>query len=134
MMNEWNSIETVPKDGTIIDLWCETHFDQYEGRRFVDCSWPKYGSTPRWESERWLNLPRTPLEWKPTHWMSRPKSPSEQPEENKLHAALEFYARPEHWMSLHETGGNRTVLVAIGSGSTVDGWAVAKDALIGMSA
>lgn len=44
-------------------------------------------------------------------------------------AALEFYARHEHWMALHETGGSRTVLAAMGAPPSECGWAVAEAAL-----
>lgn len=43
-------------------------------------------------------------------------------------AAVEFYARHEHWMGTAEDGPQK-LLIANGDTSGVDGWAVAEDAL-----
>lgn len=42
--------------------------------------------------------------------------------------ALEFYAKPEHWMALAEDGP-RTSLVALSGDLPPDGWSVAERAL-----
>jgi len=65
----WQSIATVPKDGTKVDLW-------YEGRRLTNMSWgvtsPMFPSG-YWEREndQWWDAEYT----NPTHWMPIPDAP-----------------------------------------------------------
>lgn len=44
-------------------------------------------------------------------------------------AALEFYARHDHWMQVTESAEASTLLVAGASLATADGWAMAEKAL-----
>ena len=54
---------------------------------------------------------------------------------DELVAALEFYARGEHWMALAgDSDGPSKVLIANGDTPDVDGWAVARAALAEVSA
>lgn len=62
---EWQPIESVPKDGTLFDVW-------RDGVRFTDCHW-----------ERGLVMRKRgyPATWEvfnpqPTHWMPLPTPPS----------------------------------------------------------
>ena len=71
----WQPIETVPKDGTRIDLWAKSWlpaFDRFEFRRFADCYWSK-GDTMCNVKAAWAGLDR---EWHPTHWMPLPSPPT----------------------------------------------------------
>ncbi len=72
-MTDWQPIETAPKDGTRIDLWAETVFPGYNGKRFINCRWGK--NPGPFEDSKWLNLPHNPLNWAPTHWMLLPEPP-----------------------------------------------------------
>jgi hypothetical protein len=69
-MTDWQPIETAPKDGTVIDLWC----------------WPYNGQARRMTGYWWVRGVgwRTDLrendiaksKWnKPTHWMPMPAPP-----------------------------------------------------------
>ena len=42
---QWQPIESAPKDGTIVDLWCRRGDDEF---RFVNCRWgqPTWGTQP----------------------------------------------------------------------------------------
>jgi hypothetical protein len=61
-MAEWQSIETAPKDGTQILVFCETVMT------VARCFQPPLGS------DRWLTLDGG-YEIEPTHWMSLPDPP-----------------------------------------------------------
>lgn len=88
-MSKWQPIETAPKDGTPVDLWCVNEVDAIRiedgshpvGVRLTDC-W--------WEGE-WMRLMDDgywdPVEgepggayglppWTPTHWMPLPEPPA----------------------------------------------------------
>ena len=69
---KWQPIETVPEDGTRIDLWAESH-RRYTGRRFPGCSWNDI-------TERWTGLPYDYKEWKPVYWMFPPDPPKDKDE------------------------------------------------------
>lgn len=69
MFGEWRPIETAPKDGTIIDLWC-IH-PAYKSERAADAKFKDNGWVFGFFSEK-LNTG-----WYPTHWMSLPPPPSD---------------------------------------------------------
>jgi hypothetical protein len=50
-------------------------------------------------------------------------------ENHRLRQALMFYAARDSWMGVTENAEARTLLVAAGRTSTMDGWAVAEEAL-----
>lgn len=68
-MNEWQPIETAPKDGTEIDLWAG-------GFRFPDSKYYKdawrYWGPDDYDSQEWVKIIH-PV----THWMPLPKPPTE---------------------------------------------------------
>lgn len=93
----WQDIETAPKDGTLIDLWCvsppESDFvPENGGIRLTNCAWETEKSY--WPYTGWSRvlddgdmdlvdgppvaqhgLPR----WVPTHWRLPPSPPSSTP-------------------------------------------------------
>lgn len=76
-MSVWKSINTAPKDGTLVDLWGINHlrFDK-EQHRITNVS---FGDVVDWmgrERKDWRHGRGEDFE--PTHWMQRPKSPQEQ--------------------------------------------------------
>jgi len=80
-MQQWQPIETAPKDGTKIDIWIA-------GERRTDVRWMWSEDKPHrewwcveepdgdWGRMEWCNLGQT-YSVAPTHWMPRPKSPKE---------------------------------------------------------
>jgi hypothetical protein len=60
MCNPWQPIATVPKDGTVVDLWVPGH------GRITDEWWDDGWSMPAGE------------EWQPTHWMIAPEPEDDQ--------------------------------------------------------
>lgn len=73
-MNEWQPIETAPRDcGDFIDLWAQ-------GRRYTDCAWgrPTYGKENCWvqmDAGYDCNGPIDEPVINPTHWMPLPEPP-----------------------------------------------------------
>jgi hypothetical protein len=76
-MSEWQPIETVPKNGTIVDLWIQLPGSQtgyrVAGAEWLDGEWKHY-SLPEFGHS--LELCR--LDWQHciTHWMPLPKPPT----------------------------------------------------------
>jgi len=73
-MSEWQPIETAPKDGTQVDLWCCSGSDLRYGERYVDAEflggkWKYYSDC----YEGWVTISYTP-----THWMPLPSPPKVQ--------------------------------------------------------
>jgi hypothetical protein len=86
-MSEWRDIATVPKDGTVIDLWCPavTLPNGYvlEARRKANCRWNvEHEKGGYWEGE-FIECEDSFTElgaWcqAPTHWMPLPEPPTEE--------------------------------------------------------
>ena len=83
--NQWQPIETAPKDGTPVDLWCG-------GSRRTDCEWreptdreywvhgsdePSDGEQTIGAEPRWFSADGWPMGFgdKHTHWMPLPQPP-----------------------------------------------------------
>jgi hypothetical protein len=64
-MDNWQPIETAPKDGTKIDLW---HKDGY---RVADCRWDI-------KTKLWFTDGPFPDDSDVTHWMPLPAAPAAQ--------------------------------------------------------
>jgi hypothetical protein len=62
-MTDWQPIETVPKDGTPVDLWSDLH-----QRHWTDCVW---------KEEKWWHFGSVyqAYEFEPTYWMHPPGPP-----------------------------------------------------------
>ncbi len=74
---EWQPIETAPKDGTEVDLWCEP-FDAMEvgnACRMTNCMFSEH-SDDVWKAyvalHGWCSIEKF---WRPTHWMPVPTPP-----------------------------------------------------------
>ncbi len=83
MINNWQPIDTAPKDGRPIDLWVEGPYYP-GGHRFANSFWFIHewddSETPEWRtmfSER-VGV-SFPLDGKPTHWMPIPAPPPPPP-------------------------------------------------------
>jgi hypothetical protein len=71
----WQPIETVPKDGSTIDLWCRNISHGSTGEvRCADMWWDE-------DVGRWVDRSGVILEqkWRPTHWMPLPDGPPRSP-------------------------------------------------------
>lgn len=67
-MRDWQPIETVPRDGTVVDLW----FSGEWNRRIPDAYWSEalQAWVPQGRGCSYLDSPLI------THWMPLPKSPA----------------------------------------------------------
>jgi hypothetical protein len=67
----WRPIETVPKDGSTIDLWCRNISQGSTGEVRIPDAW--------WDDDvdRWVDSTGFCIEqkWCPTHWMPLPAPP-----------------------------------------------------------
>ena len=70
----WQPIETAPKDGRKVDLWCINHLHYAKaGQRVCNVDW---GTVTDWmgnERDDWRHGHGEDLE--PTHWMPLPEAP-----------------------------------------------------------
>jgi len=102
-MNEWQPIETAPKDGRPIDVWCvppdDCDFEPVNGGvRLTDVLWQSGDN--RESRSGWIRMlddgsrdyVEGPMEnhlglpaWKPTHWMPRPEPPESTPTLEVIH-------------------------------------------------
>jgi hypothetical protein len=65
----WRPIETAPRDGTLIDIWCD-------GERLPDCCWDPHGFGNTGWQQKYAEVPNFfPINGTPTHWMPRPEAP-----------------------------------------------------------
>jgi len=62
---EWQTIDTAPKDGTIVDVWA---WMRYTNARYLNGVW-EFDSPDSGYTE---DIPNNP-----THWMPLPKAPNE---------------------------------------------------------
>ena len=78
---QWLPIETAPKDGTVVDLWCKRSWNPpalYE--RVVDQYYHKYHKL--WQTERETHYIQSTFDTRenrhliPVGWMHRPKPPT----------------------------------------------------------
>lgn len=73
-MSEWQPIDTAPKDGTEIDLWCEDVMET--GFRVIEAKWNRRFGT--WEvSDEPLHVAIGNEGVHATHWMRPPKPPEQ---------------------------------------------------------
>jgi len=64
-MNDWKSIDTAPKDGSDLVLWCETSKQMLMGCRWVNGCWKEY-SINGFGRMDWCRLESYEI---PTHWL-----------------------------------------------------------------
>lgn len=63
-MKNWRSINTAPRDGTFLDVWCND-------KRIINVHWV----TTVGGNSGWYELGVARKQLKPTHWMPRPDDP-----------------------------------------------------------
>ncbi len=69
--NQWQPIDTAPKDGTPVDVWSR-------GRRWPDAQYdPGIGAWCYWGLEDFENDVLVPIPFPVTHWMPIPEAPCE---------------------------------------------------------
>lgn len=71
-MSEWQPIETAPKDGTAVDLWCSNQMERYTDCIFHNGHWQRLDLD--FDRMEWVKLESYEA---PTHWMSPPEPPCE---------------------------------------------------------
>lgn len=77
---QWNPIETAPKDGTELMVWCPDMGVEFLAAHFTSKEYltETYGS-PDYMEEGWYPSPGYPDSWEyvvhPTHWMPLPPKP-----------------------------------------------------------
>lgn len=64
----WRPIETAPKDGTVIDVWCSV-----EKCRFTDCYWHERHNS--FVKDHGYPVQTTIFYHEPTHWIFPPSAP-----------------------------------------------------------
>lgn len=70
---EWQPIETAPKDGTEVDLWCEDQGGfRITNARLVDGNWCTY----QYLEEDYLGFGWWPISSHPTYWRKSPLRPN----------------------------------------------------------
>lgn len=75
-MGDWQSIETAPKDGRVVDLWCMGemgHDGKHRYRRSPECYWNGQWVSPMHGDWEYGNGRLRGLN--PTHWMPLPEAP-----------------------------------------------------------
>lgn len=69
-MSNWQPIETAPKDGTKIDVWCPG-YGRIADARFVEGRWREWGIN-ECDQMTWVQIGD-----RITHWMPLPEPPKE---------------------------------------------------------
>lgn len=75
-MSEWLPIETVPKDGTLVDLWSATYNARLPDCKFVQEEWDEQGHWYQAYSENPSSFHYVSDDDDLTHWMPLPAAPS----------------------------------------------------------
>jgi hypothetical protein len=78
----WQPIETAPKDGTLIDLWCRSFFWNADGERQLSVEFRV--ADARWMDDGWVNTDGNPHDvfdafhdaLQITHWQPLPAPPA----------------------------------------------------------
>ena len=77
---EWRDIETAPKDGTVVDLWCtrvHCHGDEQQVRK-CNVHWGDMANMFTGEVyPGWVGLGEIYATNEPSHWMPQPDPPKE---------------------------------------------------------
>ena len=77
-MNEWQPIETAPKDGTYFIGWNGNLAFKTSRGKYYD-KWPHQEGGPTFREE-WNAYDSSSMwPWKPTHWMPLPEPPKASP-------------------------------------------------------
>lgn len=72
---EWQPIETAPKDGTVVDLWCRRDWNPPETHvRCVDLHWDRYAHEWRFPDLHYYNV-LSNHKLTAEFWMNRPEPP-----------------------------------------------------------
>ena len=66
----WREIETAPKDGTPVDLWCVDKHNGLVDRR-PSCWWSLVSEG----RHGWCGISERDRKWTPTHWRPLPEPP-----------------------------------------------------------
>jgi hypothetical protein len=70
-MGQWRPIESAPKDGSEVDVWCASEAEGDDGGyRIANAWWCRVDA--RW---RYYGDERTAWAHQPTHWMPVPDGP-----------------------------------------------------------
>ena len=71
-MNDWQTIDTAPRDGTVIDLWVSN-------QRLANCFWLVFldDDDAHW-CQQYAEMPRAnfQIDEIPTHWRPLPEPPA----------------------------------------------------------
>lgn len=74
----WQPIETAPKDGTKVDLWCINHLHYAKaGQRVCNVDWGRVTDWMGNERDDWRHGHGEDLQ--PTHWQPLPPPPEAAP-------------------------------------------------------
>lgn len=73
---KWRTIESAPKDGTVIDLWVRVEETSTE-KRIPDCKWGLMGTWSGEQVEGWIGLGHMHENRIPLAWLPLPSPPEE---------------------------------------------------------
>lgn len=72
----WQSIRSAPRDGTVIDLWCDDE-------RLTNCFWKDYPYWKWWQQYAESPGNNFPVDGKADYWMPLPKPPELLPDRDQ---------------------------------------------------